>query len=226
MHNRKWACLLWRNPAPNVLKESLLILLPPPPARMPAHADVTQLLNAHQQGDAAASERVLPLVYDALRQIARNHLRGESADHTLDPSALVHEAYVRLVDVEQVTWQSRAHFFAMASRAMRRVLVDHARRHQAEKRRGEAVHVPTDDAPLAADLRPDEILALDEALERLELVDARKAKVVQLRFFGGFTHEETAELLGVSRATVRLDWTMARAWLRDALDAADDSDDR
>jgi RNA polymerase sigma factor (TIGR02999 family) len=184
-------------------------------------AHLTQLLNAHQSGDAAAAEQALPLVYDALCRIAQNHLRGEGAGHTLDPSALVHEAYVRLVDLDRIEWQSRGHFFAMASRAMQRVLVDHARRHQAEKRRGDAVHVPADDAPLAADLRPDEILALDEALDRLEAQDARKAEVVRLRFFGGFTHQEVADLVGVSVATVRLDWTMAKAWLRDALDRAD-----
>jgi RNA polymerase sigma factor (TIGR02999 family) len=185
---------------------------------LPPRLDITQLLNEQQAGDEGAGERVMPLVYDALRRIAENHLHGEQ-HATLSPTALVHEAYERMVDLDRVTYESRRHFFALASRAMRRILVDRARKQQAAKRGARAEHVAAHDAPLVATLPPTEILALDDALTRLEALDERKAKVVHLRFFGGFTVEETAEIIGVASATVRRDWTLAKAWLRKEMTA-------
>jgi RNA polymerase sigma factor (TIGR02999 family) len=180
--------------------------------------DVTQLLNAHQRGDADAGERVMPVVYRALQRIAENHLRAESKADTISRTALVHEAYEKLVDLKAVTYESRRHFFALASRAMRRILVDHARQQQAAKRGARADHVPLDEQPLAGDLAGTDVLALDEALTRLEALDERKAQVVHLRFFGGFTIQETADLLGVSPVTVQRDWTLAKAFLHAAVE--------
>lgn len=180
--------------------------------------DVTQLLNAHQSGDPAAGDRVMPVVYEALQRIAENHLRGEQHAETLSRTALVHEAYERLVDLDRITFESRRHFFALASRAMRRILVDHARRQQSAKRGGRAAHVSLEDHPIAGDLAGTDVLALDEALTRLEALDARKAQVVNLRFFGGFTIQETADLLAISPVTVQRDWTLAKAFLHDAVD--------
>jgi RNA polymerase sigma factor (TIGR02999 family) len=173
---------------------------------------ITELLRAHAEGDAAALDSVLPLVYDELRRIARGRLRREQKGHTLAPTELVHEAFLELVP-GRVDWRSRTHFFAIASRAMRNVLIDHAVRRGAAKRGGGAQPVTLDERMGALDNSVDELIALGVALERLEQVDARQARVVECRFFGGLSLDETAEALGISAATVSRDWTFARAWL-------------
>jgi len=179
---------------------------------MAAGKEVTELLLDWRRGDAAALDQLIPMVYDDLRRVAARQLRGERTDHTLQPTALVHEAYGRLVGAD-ITWTDRAHFFAIAARTMRRVLVDHARAHDREKRGGGAVRVTLDEN-LAVDAgRPEDVLALDAALEQLAEVDPRKAEVVQLHFFGGLTYDQIAEALGISPATVDRDLRMARAWL-------------
>jgi RNA polymerase sigma factor (TIGR02999 family) len=183
---------------------------------MSTSARVTELLLDWRRGDQDALEQLIPLVYDELRRIAARQLRSERPDHTLQPTALVHEAYGRLVGAD-ITWNDRAHFFAIAARTMRRVLVDHARAQEREKRGGGAVRVTLDEN-LAVDAgRPEEMLALDAALEQLAKFDARKAEVVQLHFFGGLTYDQIAEALGISAATVDRDLRMARAWLFRAL---------
>lgn len=186
-----------------------------------AGSSVTALLRAHAAGDPDALERLLPQVYGELRRIARGRLRRERAGHTLSTSEVVHEAFLELVPLERVDWQSRAHFFAVASRAMRNVLVDHAVRRGAAKRGAGAPAEPLDDGladRVAAVERPlDELIAVEDALARLEAIDARKARVVECRFFGGMSLDETAEALGVSAATVSREWTFARAWLHRAL---------
>ena len=155
----------------------------------------------------------MPLVYRDLRRRAAAYLRGERADHTLQPTALVHEAYVRLVGQERVTWQNRAHFFGVAAQMMRRVLVDHARRHQAAKRPGVDVKVTLDDQIGATQPRDCEILLLDQALSDLAGIDARQAQIVELRYFGGMSEQEVAAALALSRATVTREWQIARGWL-------------
>ena len=178
--------------------------------------NVTELLIAWGSGDSAALEELMPVVYAQLRRLANRELvrdRGGS----LQPTALVHEAYLRLVDQHSVTWHNRAHFFAIAARMMRRVLVDHARRRLAEKRGGEALHVALDEAEDVPVVRSGELLALDEALEQLAKLDVRKVQVVEMRYFGGMSVEETAEALGVSPVTVMRDWSTARAWLHRTL---------
>jgi len=155
----------------------------------------------------------MPLVYDEFRALAAHHLAGERKNHTLQPTALVHEAYLRLIDQTRVDWQGRTHFFAIGSQAIRRVLIDHARGKARAKRGGGMARVTLDDAIALAPQRDEDLLALDEALEKLEKLDPRQAKVVEMRFFGGMTVEEVAEALGVSKRTVEGEWTMARAWL-------------
>jgi len=171
---------------------------------------VTELLRAWGKGDAEAGERLFPLIYDDLRRRAARYLRREPACHTLQPTALVHEAYLRLLGQEP-NWQNRSHFFAVASTLMRRVLVDHARRRQSAKRGG--VRVVLDEAMDAAATRGLDVLELDEALTELSALDVRQARIVELRFFGGFTEDETGDVLGISPATVRREWSAARAWL-------------
>jgi RNA polymerase sigma factor (TIGR02999 family) len=156
----------------------------------------------------------MPLVYDRLRQLARRHLARERAGHTLQPTALVHEAYLRLAGHHRIQWQDRGHFLALAATTMRRVLVSHARGRLAEKRGGGGAALSLDDVPAPAVERAEELVALDDALEALAAFDPRQARVVELRYFGGLTVEETAAALGVSPATVKLDWSLARAWLR------------
>lgn len=173
--------------------------------------EVTALLKDWGGGDRAALERLMPLVYAELRRVAASYLRAERPDHTLQPTALVHEAYLRLVDQSSVKWQNRAHFFGIASQMMRRILVDHARRRQAAKRDAASFFLRTPNAE--DDGRDPELLALDAALGGLESLDARQARIVELRFFGGLTVEETAEVTGVSPATVKREWQTARAWL-------------
>lgn len=175
--------------------------------------DVTQVLQDLRNGDQKAADRLLPMVYDEFRALARHYLAQERANHTLQPTALVHEAYMKLVDQTRVDWQGRSHFFAVAAQAMRRILVDHARSRQRDKRGGGRARVVLDEAVALSPQKDEDVLALDECLERLAALDARQAKVVELRFFGGLSVEEVAEALGVSKRTVEGDWTFARAWL-------------
>jgi RNA polymerase sigma factor (TIGR02999 family) len=178
-----------------------------------APGEVTRLLLAWSGGDDDALSRLLPLVYEELRRRAETHMRGERAPHTLQPTELVHEAYLKLVAGAGVAWTDRAHFFAVASRAMRQVLVDHARRRGAARRRGTQVSLPPDDAALATPPPSLDLLALDVALDRLARLDARQSRLVEMRVFAGLTIEEAAEVLGCSHATVSRDWKHAEAWL-------------
>jgi RNA polymerase sigma factor (TIGR02999 family) len=183
----------------------------------PAKREVTELLEAWQHGDAGARERLLPLVYDELRRVARARLRRERPDHTLQATALVHEAYLRLIGPGEATPRNRVQLFGIAARLMREILVDHARRKAALKRGGPATKVSLDDAVAAPEVTIVDILALDEALGELSARDARLCQVVELKFFAGLTIDETATALQVSVATVERDWTVARAWLHQRL---------
>jgi RNA polymerase sigma factor (TIGR02999 family) len=176
--------------------------------------EVTQLLIAWNNGDKDAMGRLMPLVYRELHHLARRRLRREGAGHTLQTTALVHEAYLRLVGQKEAQWQNRAHFFAIAAQMMRRVLVDYARRRGYAKRGGGAQKVPFDEVPYVSNGKATDIVALDEALTTLAEIDRRKSKMLELRFFGGLSIEETASVLGVSPGTVRRDWTLAKAWLQ------------
>jgi len=173
---------------------------------------VTQLLVAWGEGDEAAFERLAPLVYDELRRIARRYMGGEQAGHTLQATALVNEAYMRLIDINKVQWQNRAHFFAMSARLMRRILIDFARSKHYQKRGAGAQKVSLDEGMMVVDPGQD-LLALDDALHALADVDPRKSQVVEMRFFGGLSVEETAEALHISPETVMRDWKLAKAWL-------------
>ncbi|MBL8208404.1 MAG: sigma-70 family RNA polymerase sigma factor [Blastocatellia bacterium] len=164
-------------------------------------------------GDRAALDQLLPLVYHELHQQAARYLRRERPDHTLQATALVHEAYLQLVDQTQVNWQNRAHFFGAAAQAMRRILVDSARAHQAEKRGAGVANLPLDEAIGVADKRSADLIALDDALKTLANMDAQQCRVVELRYFGGLSIEETAEVLGISPATVKREWNSAKVWL-------------
>jgi RNA polymerase sigma factor (TIGR02999 family) len=175
--------------------------------------EVTDLLVAYGQGDAEALERLIPLVYSELHRRAGYYLRAERSDHTLQPTALVNEAFLRLVD-QNISWQNRAHFFGVAAQMMRRILVDHARAHNTEKRGGQARKLSLDEAIAVGNERPVDLIALDEALERLAQMDAEKCRLVELRYFAGLSVEETAEAMGMSVATVMRHWSMAKAWLR------------
>ena len=175
--------------------------------------DVTQILHKWSDGDADAPARLMPLVYDELRRQARNYLARERGSHTLQPTALVHEAYLRLVDQTRVNWQNRAHFFGMAASMMRRILIDYARAHATEKRGGASVRLSVDDVQIPLEQRAAGLIALDDALEELAKFDGRKARIVEMRFFGGLTDEEIAEVLGVTTRTVWRDWKTARLWL-------------
>jgi len=187
--------------------------------------DVTAMLVAWGQGDRAADSRLIAVVYEDLRRVARRRLRAERAEHSLAPTALVHEAYLRLVDQRRVRFENRAHFFAIAARVMRQVLVDHARAHGAAKRGGPGWKVPLADE-VGATLPPDvDLLDLDAALGKLATIEPRLGDLVVLRFFGGLTVEEAADALGLSPATVKRDWTRARAWLfRELRPAARDTE--
>lgn len=178
---------------------------------------LTGLLTRWAAGDRAALDELTPAVYDELRRLARGQLKGERAGHTLDPTALVHEAFLRLGDYDQISWQDRAHFFSIASMTMRRVLVDYARRRRAAKRGGSAVAVTLAESRTPGDSVDVDLIALDEALSQLGQQDPRQCRVVEMRYFGGLTHEEIAEMLGVSLATVNRDWRVAKLWLRRAL---------
>lgn len=179
-----------------------------------SRSDITRILKKAGSGDDSALNRLLPLVYDELRALAESYLQRERPDHTLQATALVHEAYVRLVKQEEVEWQNRAHFFAVAARAIRRILVDHARTHQRVKRGGRHQRVQLDDDILVTEGRGLDLLSLDEAMERLAELHERQSRIVELRFFGGLSAKETSAVLGVSARTVDADWSMARAWLR------------
>lgn len=176
--------------------------------------DLTGLLQAAHAGDAAAEAELLPLVYDELRRRANSMMRRESVGHTLQPTALVHEAYMRMIRQEQVDWQGRTHFFALSSQMMRRVLVDHARGRLRQKRGGDAVKVTLDAGLQLSVQRDPDILALDAALTRLAELDPRQARIVEMRFFGGLTVNDVAEVLGVSKRAIEAEWTMIKAWLR------------
>jgi RNA polymerase sigma-70 factor, ECF subfamily len=174
---------------------------------------VTDLLTRLSHGDGAALAQLTPLVYEELRRLAHREMGGQRPDHTLQTTALVNEAYLRLADQTNPRWQNRAHFFAVAARAMRQILVSYARSQQAEKRGAGALKVELDEAALVSPEESREIVDLHEALERLATLDARKAQVVELKYFGGLNYDEVAEVLNVSRITVRRDWDFARAWL-------------
>ncbi len=174
---------------------------------------VTRLLVDWTDGSVAARDELMPLVYEELRRLAGARLRGERADHTLQATAIVHEAYIRLVDQTRVEWRNRAHFFAIAARLIRRILVDHARRRCAQKRGGGDVRVTLDEQLVAPAMREIDLVALDDAMRELAELDPELSGLVELRFFGGLTIRETAESLGVSAATVKREWATARAWL-------------
>lgn len=202
--------------------DTLIAILPAPPYAGPisnpevvvgSPRDVTGLLGDWSRGNRSALNELLPLVYAELRRIAARRLRSERAGHTLQPTALVHEVYLRLVDQRQVDWQNRAHFFGVAAQVMRRILVDHARRRSASKRGDGVQNVAIDEAKDVAASNEMPVLALDHALDRLEKVDSELAKIVELRAFGGLTIEEAAHVLNVSPSTAKRDWRTARAWL-------------
>ncbi|MEO8433716.1 MAG: sigma-70 family RNA polymerase sigma factor [Pyrinomonadaceae bacterium] len=179
--------------------------------------EVTQLLLDWSSGDQAALDRLLPLVDRELHRLAHHYMRRENPGHTLQTTALVNEAYLKLIDQKNVHWKNRAHFFALAAQLMRRILVDHARRRQYAKRGGGAHKVSLDDAMLVSPKRGGDLIALDEALDRLAAIDPRKGKIVELRFFGGLSVDETAEALQISSVTVMREWSMAKAWLYNSL---------
>ena len=178
-----------------------------------ASTEITALLVQWSRGDHAALERLLPMIYDECRRIASRQLRHEHRDHTLDPTALVHEAYLRLVDQRHATWENRAQFFGVVAQVMRRILVDYARSRDYQKRGGGVANVPLDEALVVSNDTGADLVALDDALEALAAVDARKSQVVEMRFFGGLTVAETAEALHVSEETVARDWRLAKVWL-------------
>jgi len=182
---------------------------------------VTELLVRARSGDSSALADVFPVIYDELRRLARQQLQREPDGHTLSPTALVHEAYMRLIDYSRVEWTGRSHFLAVASTAMRRILVDHARGHRSIKRGGALRHVPIDSVEIGTEDRAELLVAIDEALDRLTAIDPRQARVVECRFFGGMTEEETAEALGIGLRTAKRDWAKAKSWLHKEI-AADD----
>lgn len=190
----------------------------------PSSTEVTGLLLAWNQGDPAALEKLMPLVHDELRRLAHHYMGGERAGHVLQTTALVNEAYLRLVDSSRVEWQNRAHFFAVSAQLMRRILVDFARQRQNLKRGGGAQQVSLDEALVIAPERGADLIALDDALHRLAALNARQAQVVELRYFGGLTEEETAEALKVSLRTVQREWNLARLWLYRELNTGGNDD--
>ena len=186
----------------------------------PSPQRVTQLLAHWSEGDAAALGELTPLVYEELRRLAHHFMGGQRPDHTLQTTALVSEAYLRLADQTNPSWQNRAHFFAVAARAMRQILVNYAQSNRAQKRGGGALKVELDEAAIVSPEQSAEIVDLHEALERLATLDARKAQVVELKYFGGLNHDEIAEVMKVSAVTVRRDWVFAKAWLHNELRTA------
>ena len=180
---------------------------------MSSPPNITELLAGYSRGDKDALDQLMPIVYEELRRQASRYLRREQVGHTLQTTALIHEAYVRLVDQRNMQWQNRAHFFAIAAQLMRRILVDHARTKKRVKRGGSDIRVSLADADVAAKDQDLDVVALDEALQRLSHIDEQQSRVVELRFFSGLTVEETAAVMGISPATVKRDWSMAKAWL-------------
>ena len=189
-----------------------------------APQEVTQMLLDWSKGDQQALARLIPVVYGELRRLASRNLRRERADHTLQTTALIHEAYLKLIKQRNVRWQNRAHFFGIAAQLMRRILVDHARTRHRAKRGGAAMRVPLEEVVVAAEGLNINLVSLDEALTRLAAVDPRQDRIVELRFFGGLSVEETAEVLGVSAATVKNDWSVAKAWLHRELSRGEGRD--
>lgn len=190
---------------------------------MPDREDVTLLLGRVTNGDEDAASKLIPVVYEELRRLAGGYMRRERSDNTLQPTALVHEAYLRLVEQRSVDWQGRAHFFAIAAQMMRRILIDHARHRLREKRGSGDKPISLDEAE-ATVIAPEqslELVKLDQSLERLAKIDRRQGKIVELRFFGGLTVDETAQMLGISPKTVKRDWTFAKAWLHGDLKRSD-----
>lgn len=186
--------------------------------------DVSQLLIAWGAGDQAALEKLLPLVNQELRRLAAGYMRRERKGHSLQSSDLVNEAWLRLVNQNRMQWQNRAHFFGIAAQLMRRILIDHARRYQYQKRGGGAVQVSLDEAAAVTEARAAELLAVDEALEKLTAIDARKGRIVELRFFGGLDLDETAEVMGISSPTVQREWRLSKAWLYRILTEGENGD--
>jgi RNA polymerase sigma-70 factor, ECF subfamily len=184
---------------------------------MDSQADVTVLLAKLAKGNQDAGEKLVPLVYDELKRLARRYMRRERPDHTLQATALVHEAYFKLVRQQSVHWEGRSHFFGIAARLMRRILIDHARGHLREKRGGANEVLPLNEELLFSPERSEELVRLDDALERLSAIDARQGQIVELRFFGGLSVEETAAFLRISPKTVKRDWAIAKAWLHGEL---------
>ena len=184
---------------------------------MESRVDVTALLSQLARGNPEAAEKLMPLVYDELKRLARAYMRRERTDHTLQTTALVHEAYLRLVDQDAVNWEGRSHFFGIAAQLMRRILIDHARGHLREKRGGGKVVLPLNEALVFSPEHSEELVRLDEALDRLSKLDPRQGQIVELRFFGGLRVEETAQCIGVSPKTVKRDWAVAKVWLHGEL---------
>jgi RNA polymerase sigma factor (TIGR02999 family) len=176
--------------------------------------EITQLLIAWNQGDQSARDELMPLIYQELRRLARGYLRRERPNHTLQPTALVHEAFLRLVDQDRVNWQNRAHFFGIAARLMRQILINHAEARMAAKRGGSAERVSLSQVDKVAEGQEVDLIALDEALRNLENIDPLQSRIVELRYFSGLTIEEIAEVMNISTATVKREWSTARAWLR------------
>jgi len=193
---------------PTTCMEGFRMPIPSPPPQ-----EITQLLVDWSNGNQAALDRLMPLVYTELRQLARRYIRRESPGHTMQTTALIHEAYLRLVHQNQVRWENQAHFFGIAARLMRQILIEHARRRTRAKRGGGVGTLALDEAALVSQARAAELLALDDALERLAAVDPRKSRVVELRFFGGLSVEEAARVLHIAPNTVLRDWRLAKAWL-------------
>src|SRR5256885_3720522 len=180
--------------------------------------DITRIFYSVESGDAKAADQLLPLVYDELRKLAAHKMVNEAPGHTLQPTALVHEAWLRLVGSKEQTWQNRAHFFGAAAEAMRRILIENARRKRAVRHGGNQQRVAVDEVEIAADAKDEELLAMDDALERFTALDPQKAELVKLRYFVGLTTDEAAEILGISVPTAKRWWTYARAWLFSQLD--------
>ena len=187
---------------------------------------VTQLLRRQAEGDRAALAELFEAVYDELRQIAERYFRREQSDHTLQPTALVHEAYLKLVDQSGIRWNDRAHFFGIAARAMRQILVNHALARKAAKRGGDRQRTPLSQIVVAANSRALDLVTLDEALEKLAQLDERQGRIVELRFFGGLTNKEVAEVLGVSLRTIEGEWSIAKAWLLREIESEPGDDGR
>ncbi len=190
----------------------------------PPSPELTQILADASRGDEDAANRLFPLIYDELRRLAGRYIKRERPDHTLQATALVHEAYLKLFGQPTAAWADRSHFMAVAAIAMRRILVNHARSHRAARRGGGRARVALDEAAAVFEDRAIDLVALDEALKRLAQIDPDQARIVELRFFGGLSVEDTARLLGVSVRTVHYDWAMARAWLRGELTSGDERD--